>query len=324
MTVVAALISAAIMPMSAHAADKIKVVFPAPPTTLTLPYLVAKKKGYFEGLSLEEVYVSGDANAVRVLASGNAEYMICGVATTLLTIEKGAKFKIVSSDQPLLDFNFIIGAGKGDRIEDMKGKVFASTGPGNVTDVLGRVMLKAHNVDPASVRFVTVTGGHSGMFQTVVSGRADAALVNTVTALQGERAGKVKIVASAAKEEPEFGYVNNVVRDDTLANPELLPAIQTLVTGGIRASRFIMQNPDEAAAILKEALPDIDLAYLKDVVRALNEQRVWGVDGGIAQEPSRRTVKAYHDAELISSEPPLKQLYDQRFVEAAIAKIGKQ
>jgi NitT/TauT family transport system substrate-binding protein len=305
------------------AADKIRVVFPAPPTTLTLPYLVAKKKGYFGDLNLEEIYVSGDANAVRALASGNAEYMICGVATTLLTVEKGGKFKIVSSDQPLLDFNFIMQPSAGGRVEDMKGKVFVSTGPGNVTDVLGRAMLKLHKVDPKDVRFITVTGGHSGMYQTVVSGRGDAALVNTLTALQGQRAGKVKIAALAAKEAPAFGYVNNVVRDESITDPKLAPAIQTLVAGGIRASRFIMQNPDEAAAILHEKMPDLDLNYLKEVVRSLNDQKVWGIDGGISKKASLATVKAYHGAGLISSDIPLEKLYDTRFVDAAIAKIEK-
>ena len=36
---------------------------------------------------------------------------------------------------------------------------------------------------------------------------------------------------------------------------------------GIRGSRFIMANPDEAAAILHERLGDLDLAFLTAVVR---------------------------------------------------------
>ena len=50
---------------------------------------------------------------------------------------------------------------------------------------------------------------------------------------------------------------------------------------GIRGSRYVMENPDEAAAILHERLPDLDLAFLKAVVRDLNSENLWGVDGGL-------------------------------------------
>src|SRR5947199_246140 len=83
----------------------------------------------------------------------------------------------------------------------------------------------------------------------VTGGRADATLVNTVTALKGVHDGKVTILTRLSKEFPGLGYVWNVVRTESLAKPEFVAAFQTMTDIGIRGSRFIMENPDEAAAI---------------------------------------------------------------------------
>jgi ABC-type nitrate/sulfonate/bicarbonate transport system substrate-binding protein len=73
---------------AAHAA-KIKMVFPGPVTTFSLPYLVAQKKGWMEGLEVEDVHVTGDANAMRVLLSGNADIGLIGTLNVLASIHAG-------------------------------------------------------------------------------------------------------------------------------------------------------------------------------------------------------------------------------------------
>src|SRR5262249_24486142 len=111
---------------------------------------------------------------------------------------------------------------------------------------------------------------HAARLQAVIGGRAHATLVNTVTALKGVMDGKVTVVARLSAEFPGLGYVWNVVRTEALAKPELAAAFQTMTDIGIRGSRFIMANPDEAAAILHERLGELDLAFLTAVVRDLN------------------------------------------------------
>src|SRR5262249_8296562 len=86
-----------------------------------------------------------------------------------------------------------------------------------------------------------------------------------VPALKGVMDGKVTVVARLSAEFPGLGYVWNVVRTEALAKPELAAAFQTMTDIGIRGSRFIMANPDEAAAILHERLGELDLAFLTAV-----------------------------------------------------------
>src|SRR5690349_6535852 len=157
---------------------------------------------------------------------------------------------------------------------------FAPAGPGGLRDQLPRLIMRKHGMDETTARFVQV-GGHAARLQAVIGGRADATLVNTVTALKGVQEGKVTVIARLSAEFPGLGYVWNVVRSEALNKPELGDAFQVMTDIGIKGSRFIMANPDQAAAILHERLPDLDLPFLKAVVRDLNGENVWGVNGGL-------------------------------------------
>jgi ABC-type nitrate/sulfonate/bicarbonate transport system substrate-binding protein len=314
--VVAALLA---LDASAAGAAKIKMVFPGPVTTFSLPYLVAQKKGWMGDLEVEDVHVTGDANAMRVLLSGNADIGLIGTLNVLASIHAGAGIRAIHSWQPIGDYSLVLATGKGNKLADLAGKTFASSGPGGLPDQLPRLIMRKHGIDEASARFVQV-GGHAARLQAVIGGRADATLVNTVTALKGVQEGKVTVVGKLSAEFPGLGYVWNVARTETL--DKLAAAFQTLTDIGIKGSRFIMANPDEAAAILHERLPDLDLAFLKAVVRDLNGENVWGVDGGL--DPSIEEFTAELNMKLgnLPVAAPAKDVLEPRFVERALATLG--
>ena len=302
----------------AHAA-KIKMVFPGPVTTFSLPYLVAQKKGWMGDLEVEDVHVTGDANAMRVLLSGNADIGLIGTLNVLASIHAGAGIRAIHSWQPIGDYSLVLATGKGNKLADLAGKTFASSGPGGLPDQLPRLIMRKHGIDETSTRFVQV-GGHAARLQAVIGGRADATLVNTVTALKGVQEGKVTVIARLSAEFPGLGYVWNVVRTETL--DKLAAAFQTMTDIGIKGSRFIMANPDEAAAILHERLPDLDLPFLSAVVRDLNSENVWGVDGGLDPAIEEFTAELNMKLGNLPVAAPAKDVLEPRFVERALAKLG--
>ena len=314
--VVAALLA---LDASTAGAAKIKMVFPGPVTTFSLPYLVAQKKGWMGDLEVEDVHVTGDANAMRVLLSGNADIGLIGTLNVLASIHAGAGIRAIHSWQPIGDYSLVLATGKGNKLADLAGKTFASSGPGGLPDQLPRLIMRKHGIDEASTRFVQV-GGHAARLQAVIGGRADATLVNTVTALKGVQEGKVTVVAKLSAEFPGLGYVWNVVRTETL--DKLAGAFQTMTDIGIQGSRFIMANPDEAAAILHERLPDLDLPFLKAVVRDLNGEKVWGVDGGLDPAIEEFTAELNMKLGNLPVAAPAKDVLEPRFVDRALAKLG--
>src|SRR5438132_466839 len=90
----------------------------------------------------------------------------------------------------------------------------------------------------------------------------------------------------------------------------------------ITVSRFIMANPDEAAAILHERLPDLDLPFLSAVVRDLNSENVWGVDGGLDPAIEEFTAELNMKLGNLPVAAPAKDVLEPRFVERALAKLG--
>jgi ABC-type nitrate/sulfonate/bicarbonate transport system substrate-binding protein len=302
-------------------AAKIKMAFPGPPTTFTLPLYVAQKKGFLGDLEVEEVNVTGDSNAMRALISGNVDIAFIGMLNVLASIQAGANVRAINTWQPIGDYSLVLAKSKGSTIADLAGKTFATSGPGALPDQLARMIMKKYGIDDATANFVQV-GGHAARLQAVIGGRADATLVNTITTLRGVEDGKVVVLTKLSKEFPGLGYSWNVVRTDELADPQRSAAFQTLTEGSIRAVRYIIANPDEAAEIFHEHVPDLDVAYLKAVVRDLNSENVWGVDGGL--DPAIEQFTADLNVKLgnLATAPATKDVLDPRFVDAALKKLG--
>jgi NitT/TauT family transport system substrate-binding protein len=294
-----------------------------PPTTYLLPYFVAKKQGYFQGMAVEEIVVTGDANAMRAVLSNDADVAMIGAPGTLLAIEQGAKIKAVSSQQPVQDYNLITYPGGASDIKAMAGQVFATTGPGNIPDVLAHLLLKKYGVDVSAMQFIAVTGGHAGMFSAVASKRAAGALVNTITAEQGALNGQTKILMQVAQEMPDFGYTYTVVREGSLSDPKLAPMLETMVRGMIQACRFSMEHPDEAADILHESMKDMDPGLLRRVVEQLGKNKVWGVNGGIERETVSHVIELYRQLDLLKGQVSVDQAFDYRFVDASLKALGR-
>jgi ABC-type nitrate/sulfonate/bicarbonate transport system substrate-binding protein len=302
-------------------AAKIKMVFPGPATSFGLPLYVAKKKGWLGDLEVEELAVTGDSNAMRALLSGSADIALVGTLNVLTSLNAGVNVRAINSWQPIGDYNLVLAKGKGTTLKDLAGKTFATSGPGALPDQLPKLVMKKYGIDSSKSQFVQV-GGHAQRLQVVIGGRADATLINTITATRGVQDGKVTVLTRISKEFPGLGYVWNVVKTDSIAKPELAAAFQTLTEAGIRGSRYIMENPDDAAAILHERLPDMGADYLKAVIRDLNSENLWGVDGGLDPKIEQFTAKLNKDLGNLPVAAEPKDVLDSRFVDAAMKKLG--
>ena len=112
------------------------------------------------------------------------------------------------------------------------------------------------------------------------------------------------------------------MKTESLDKPELAAAFQTLTEAGIRGSRYIMENPDEAAEIMHARLPDMSVDYLKAVIRDLNTENLWGVDGGLDPKIEEYTAKLNKDLGNLPVAAEPKDVLDSRFVDAAMKKLG--
>src|SRR5262249_61881982 len=133
--------------LPAAGASKLKMVFPGPVTTFSLPYLVAQKQGWMEGLEVEDVHVTGDANAMRVLLSGNADIALIGTLNVLASIHAGASIRAIHSWQPIGDYSLVLAPGKATKPAGLAGDTVAPSGRGGLPYQLPRLITRKHGID---------------------------------------------------------------------------------------------------------------------------------------------------------------------------------
>ena len=223
---------------SAQGAMKLKVVFATPPTTYALPHFVAQDLGWLKqrGLEIEEVFLTGDANALRALLAGQGDIAAPGTFPAYSVLAEGGHIKAIGSWQPIVDYVLIAREGV-TSLKELAGGRIAAASIGGLTTELPKMLLQKHGIDTSRTAFFSV-GGHEARVQAVVGGKADAALVGILYAGQGKRLAKLNVVANVAQEYPGLGYSYLVVNEKDLANPAKRRAFETYIRAAvIEASR---------------------------------------------------------------------------------------
>ena len=314
---------AAIEAPQAQERRSISIVFPTSVTTFMLPYLVAQDQGWFKehGLDIKEVYLNGDSNAARAIISGSGDVALLGMQTLFDLAQASAGVTTIVSWQPIVDYHIVMKKALGKDLKALVGKTLASGGPSDMTTEIPRMILKKHGLDANSVKFVQI-GGHPARLQAVAGGKADATMINTLTALKGVRDGSVVIAQSIAKEFPNLGYGFVVVKAADLKDPAKRAAYMILVEGSILGARRVMKEPALAVEILHKRLPDMDRGLIEEVVKELNATNVWGVDGGL--QPDVVTFTSDVSLSLNMVKRPIKpeEVYDPSLVNEVLKKVG--
>jgi len=307
----------------AQGKSKLRLVLPTPATTYQLPFLIAKDTGWFaqRGLEVEEIFVNGDATALRMVLAGSGDITVVGPPTVFQALNEGAKIKYIGSPQPLVDYQ-ILGAKSITTLAGLGDKTFASAGPSDMTTEIPRLLLRKSNINTDKVRFLQV-GGHAARLQALEAGKVQGAMVNTLTTVIAQRNGQVNVIANVAKEFPQLGYVMYTVQAAALEDPAKFKALEIFIQGNIIGARTIMKDPDAAAQILSKRVPDLSLDLLVPVLKQLNASNVWGVDGGLDPAMVAFTSDALSSWKMIDKPVTAKEIIDDRVVKAALSSLPK-
>jgi len=316
----AALCLGAISSEAAVAADKLKLVFPTSSATFALPYLVAQKQGW---LDADSIQVSGDSNAMRAVLAGTGDVAIVGPFNIFSAAGEGARVRVFGTWQGINDYELVVSSDI-NTMKEIEGKVFAGTGPGSPPEEFAKLLFRKNKVSIPGISFIAVSGGHANIVQSLMAGRAAAGMVNTLSAVTGARSGKVKILSSMGSEYPQLGYVYYVAREDKFNDPALKAKMQQLTTAGIKAARFIEDHPDDAVQILVERYPELDKALASDVVKELNRNHVWGVNGGITKEQASATLDIFKSTGLLKANVDLDKLIDYSLIDTSLKELGSR
>lgn len=225
-----------------------------------LPIYLTQDKGFFkdEGLDVLVVMFNAGATNLQAMIGGDVQIMAGGVPETVLARAAGADIKNFWAISNVMPFQ-IYGSAKLKSLEQSKGKKFAISRFGSLSEFLTRSALKHSGVDPKDVTMLQI-GATPARFTTLASGIVDATILWFPVTERAKAAGMNKLF-DLKDLYPNWTNVGFIARENWLAKEKeqttkFLRAYQRGVrytrenrNDGIRTlEKYVGLNAAEAAA----------------------------------------------------------------------------
>ena len=225
-----------------------------------LPIYLTQDKGFFkdEGLDVLVVMFNAGATNLQAMIGGDVQIMAGGVPETVLARAGGADIKNFWAISNVMPFQ-IYGSAKLKSLEQSKGKKFAISRFGSLSEFLTRSALKHSGVDPKDVTMLQI-GATPARFTTLASGSVDATILWFPVTERAKAAGMNKLF-DLKDLYPNWTNVGFIARESWLAKEKeqttkFLRAYQRGVrytrenrNDGIRTlEKYVGLNAAEAAA----------------------------------------------------------------------------
>jgi NitT/TauT family transport system substrate-binding protein len=158
-----------------------------------LPIYLTQDKGFFkdEGLDVLVVMFNAGATNLQAMIGGDVQIMAGGVPETVLARAGGADIKNFWAISNVMPFQ-IYGSAKLKSLEQSKGKKFAISRFGSLSEFLTRSALKHSGVDPKDVTMLQI-GATPARFTTLASGIVDATILWFPVTERAKAAGMNKL-----------------------------------------------------------------------------------------------------------------------------------
>jgi len=181
-----------------------------------LPIYLTQDKGFFkdEGLDVLVVMFNAGATNLQAMIGGDVQIMAGGVPETVLARAGGADIKNFWAISNVMPFQ-IYGSAKLKSLEQSKGKKFAISRFGSLSEFLTRSALKHSGVDPRDVTMLQI-GATPARFTTLASGIVDATILWFPVTERAKAAGMNKLF-DLKDLYPNWTNVGFIARENWLA-----------------------------------------------------------------------------------------------------------
>jgi NitT/TauT family transport system substrate-binding protein len=210
--------------------------------------MMAGLRGFAQkrGLKLDLLQVKSEPTALKALIAGELDSYEGGPGSGMVAAARGADIRIIACAWP----GFVHGVFAGPkiaRIEEIRGKAFATSAPGSLPDLLARAVLEQYHVPAAEVRFANI-GSDNDRYKSLDAGVVDAAILSAEFTPVAEHG--IRLLLAGRDAMPSFirgcfmttAAVLAARRDDTVR----------FVAAEIEALRYAVAHRAETAALTRE------------------------------------------------------------------------
>lgn len=279
-----------------------------------LPIYLTQDKGFFkdEGLDVLVVMFNAGATNLQAMIGGDVQIMAGGVPETVLARAGGADIKNFWAISNVMPFQ-IYGSAKLKSLEQSKGKKFAISRFGSLSEFLTRSALKHSGVDPKDVTMLQI-GATPARFTTLASGIVDATILWFPVTERAKAAGMNKLF-DLKDLYPNWTNVGFIARESWLAKEKeqttkFLRAYQ-------RGVRYTRENRDDGIRTLRKYV-GLNAA---EAAAGYDEYREsFPLDGRILDAGIVATVEQEIETGRLKGKIPLSEMIDNSFINS----LGKK
>lgn len=281
-----------------------------------IPIIVAYKKSYFQkhGVLPKIVLLKSAREVVQALAADQIDMGIGGIANFLQAMAKGAPIRYLTAFASSPSFIFVRPNENLNKISDLNGKTISATLNG-INELVFRVALKKENIDVNGIKFTDIPRDY------LVAALIEKKVIDAALGSQQDKEIMLKAGAIVLPEWEVKGYTEKseprnwiTVNTDFLNKQE--QAVEGFMEAMVDASRFVNDNPEEAAGFLSKYIQEISdgaIVYSpENIVKQWKNKEIINMiwqDPGITME----LVEKAKEIGAIDKELTTQDVYDLRF-----------
>jgi NitT/TauT family transport system substrate-binding protein len=305
------LLSGFLLQFSVHAADKIRIGFPAVAANyLSLP--LGQKKGFLqeEGLQVELIRMDVGLTA---LVSGTIDYY-ANLGPGVTAAIRGIPVKVVACFVPTAPLA-LIARPEFKSVQELRGQTIGLQSSGGSLMGTARLIFNHFGLDPDKEIKFLATGVMERRFAFMNQGLTAATLGGPPNDFLGKKMGFVVL----ARAHELFSFPVTGVLSTVKKIKEKPDEIKRVIKAGIKANRYIRQNRDGTIQVMMEWLKidkEMATATYDSVGKAFNE------DGSLPEDGLRLLIDEAKKAVKISREIASSEVVDLSILREAQKELG--
>jgi NitT/TauT family transport system substrate-binding protein len=307
---------------TAHADEKIVIGIPtSPPNIVHMPVIVAKELGLYKkaGLDVEIVSLGDGVKVYRALLAGDIDMGLTPGAPTIIGRSNGATVKALSANLPKFEASMVVRADI-KTMADLKGKRIGIQEPGGFADILSRAVLRAGNIDPKDVNFVSIA---SEDVPALVADQVDTAILHVEQEMLAvSKVPDLHAIGRMWELQPKTLYTFLSATEKT--TKERAAMVQAVVSANIEATRIMYTDKAKIVPILvkQTGYPEKILSESFDF---MVKNCIWDANSGLDAERVNFTAQLMTKIGNIKEgkTPTYDDIVDTSFAKKAIEQLGE-
>jgi NitT/TauT family transport system substrate-binding protein len=275
---------------------------------------MAQTKDFFkqEGLDAEIIRMNPNV-ATMALVSGDLDYSTL-VGSVIGANLKGAKLKMIACSQDRTPLA-LVGKAELKSVKEWKGKTIGVGSYGSTPEIIARMVVKHHGIDPESEIKMLALGSDAARLSALREGVVEAIIVAPPVDFEAKKMGFS--ILSRAGDILRFPY--NGLAASIKKLQERPDEVKRVIRAIVKANGFIRRNRDGAIQVLvnwTKTKPEFAEAAYDSTVNALSQ------DGTIPEDGLRIVIDTFRKSMNISRQVSLSEVSDSAILIDAQRELG--